>query len=215
MQVEALQMTPVAMSAESHLGESKASEVKSFGQYLGEALGDVNNLQKDSDRINAALASGQLEDVSQAVIASEKATMALQLTLQDRNLAKRRRYTAHIHNLPGNVTVAKKPRGRGHIRSFPDIDGRLLCSCDQIPLLAVTPDGRESKRTVIRRVCDGAVQRRRLAGIFAHADKGDGSKRTDQRIEAHGISPRAWQDIYRRSSYRESQPARQAYPQNR
>ena len=54
MQVEALQMTPVAMSAESHLGESKASEVKSFGQYLGEALGDVNNLQKDSDRINAA-----------------------------------------------------------------------------------------------------------------------------------------------------------------
>ena len=87
MQIEALQMTPVAMSAESHLGESKASEVKSFGQYLGEALGDVNNLQKDSDRINAALASGQLEDVSQAVIASEKATMALQLTLQVRNRA--------------------------------------------------------------------------------------------------------------------------------
>ncbi len=87
MQIEALQMTPVAMSAESHLGESQVKDTKSFGQYLGEALGNVNDLQKNSDRMNAALASGQLDDISQAVIASEKATIALQLTLQVRNRA--------------------------------------------------------------------------------------------------------------------------------
>ena len=85
MQVEALRMTPVAMSAESHLGENNQQEVKSFGEYLGDALKTTNNLQKNADRMNAALAAGQVEDVSQVVIASEKADIAMQLTLQVRN----------------------------------------------------------------------------------------------------------------------------------
>lgn len=87
MQVEALQMAPVAMSAESHLGETKAKADTSFGEYLTDALKNVNDLQKESDTMNARLAAGQVEDVSQVVIASEKADIALQLTLQIRNRA--------------------------------------------------------------------------------------------------------------------------------
>lgn len=88
MEIEALQMTPVKMSAQSHLGETDAPPaVKSFGEYLLDALGDVNKLQLDSDKWKAALAAGQVEDISQVVIASQKAELALQLTLQLRNRA--------------------------------------------------------------------------------------------------------------------------------
>ena len=89
MQIEALQLTPVQMSAESHLNENAAADesTKSFGAYLTDALKNTNALQIRADKMNAALAAGQIEDVSQVVIASEKADIALQLTLQLRNKA--------------------------------------------------------------------------------------------------------------------------------
>ena len=91
MQMEALQMTPVRpvhMSAESHLGETKPKdEVKGVSDYLTDALKETNQLQIDSDKWNAALAAGKVDDVSQVVIASQKADIALQLTLQIRNRA--------------------------------------------------------------------------------------------------------------------------------
>ena len=70
MQIEALQMTPVNMQAESHLGET-----------------NVNDLQHESDRMSAALAAGQVDDISQVIVAAEKADIALQLTLAVRNKA--------------------------------------------------------------------------------------------------------------------------------
>ncbi|MBP3781216.1 MAG: flagellar hook-basal body complex protein FliE [Selenomonas sp.] len=88
MEIAALQMTPVKMHAESHLGETQEpKEVKSFGAYLKDALKKTNALQLESDRQNALLAAGRVEDVSQVVIASQKAEIALQLTLQLRNRA--------------------------------------------------------------------------------------------------------------------------------
>ena len=86
MQIEALQMTPVHMSAESHIGENTLQPVtKTFGEFLQESLADVNKLQNESEELGAKLAAGELEDISQAVVASEKADVALQLTLQVRN----------------------------------------------------------------------------------------------------------------------------------
>jgi len=83
-----LEMTPVKMSAHSHIGETKADEpVKSFGQYVVDALKKTNELKLESERLNAALAAGRIEDVSQVVVASQKAEIALQLTLQLRNRA--------------------------------------------------------------------------------------------------------------------------------
>lgn len=88
MVMEPLQMTPVKMSATSHLGETiPEPEVKTFGQYMIDALKQTNDLQKKSDAMNAALAAGEVEDISQVVIAGQKAEIALQLTMQVRNRA--------------------------------------------------------------------------------------------------------------------------------
>jgi len=88
MEITPLEMTPVHMSARSHLGETKVDKpVKSFGEYLVDSLKKVNELELESEKLNAALAAGRIEDVSQVVVASQKAEIALQLTLQLRNRA--------------------------------------------------------------------------------------------------------------------------------
>jgi len=58
---------------------------KSFSQFLAESLEEVNKLQIDSQKASQNLAAGKVNDVSEVVIAAEKATIALQLTMQVRN----------------------------------------------------------------------------------------------------------------------------------
>lgn len=58
---------------------------KSFGKFLTEALEQVNDLQQKSEQASSDLATGKIEDISQVVIAAEKAAVALQLTIQVRN----------------------------------------------------------------------------------------------------------------------------------
>ena len=88
MEMMPLQMTPVKMSAESHLGETiPEPEVRSFSQYLVDALKETNSLQNKADAMNAALAAGEVDDISQVVITGQKAEIALQLTMQVRNRA--------------------------------------------------------------------------------------------------------------------------------
>lgn len=90
MEITPLEMMPVRMSAHSHLGESKKIDeepVQSFGEYLVDALKKTNELQLESDKMNAALAAGRIEDVSQVVVAAQKAEISLQLALQLRNRA--------------------------------------------------------------------------------------------------------------------------------
>ena len=88
MEVQALQMTPVAMRATSHLGETiDKAEKKSFGTYLKDALSEVNHLQLASEEQTKLLAAGEVQDVSQVIVAGQKADIALQLTLQMRNRA--------------------------------------------------------------------------------------------------------------------------------
>ena len=88
MQVEALKLTPVSMSATSHLHENQVqTENKNFGEYLTDALKETNNVQNRAKDMNIALAAGQVDDISQVVLATEKANIALQLTMQVRNKA--------------------------------------------------------------------------------------------------------------------------------
>ena len=88
MDITPLEMTPVKMSAHSHIGENKIDEpVKSFGEYVVDALKKTNELELEAERMNEALATGRIEDISQVVVASQKAEIALQLTLQLRNRA--------------------------------------------------------------------------------------------------------------------------------
>jgi flagellar hook-basal body complex protein FliE len=86
--MEPLQMTPVKMSATSHLGETiPEPEVKTFSQYMIDALKKTNDLQHKSEAMDAALAAGEVDDISQVVIAAQKAELSLQLTMQVRNKA--------------------------------------------------------------------------------------------------------------------------------
>lgn len=88
MEITPLEMTPVHMSAKSHVNEAKVDEpVKSFGEFLVDSLKKANELELESEKLNAALAAGRIEDISQVVVASQKAEIALQLTLQLRNRA--------------------------------------------------------------------------------------------------------------------------------
>lgn len=89
MEIQPLEMTPVRMSAQSHLNDPEPTEeqVKTFGELLVDALKKTNELQLESDEMNMALAAGRVEDISQVIVASQKAEIALNLTLQLRNRA--------------------------------------------------------------------------------------------------------------------------------
>jgi flagellar hook-basal body complex protein FliE len=60
---------------------------KSFGQYLKDALMEVNRLEKQADNLTKKLAAGEDVDIHDVMIATEKANIALQLTIQVRNKA--------------------------------------------------------------------------------------------------------------------------------
>lgn len=62
-----------------------AGAVKEFGQFLHEALAKVETAQQDAATAAQKLATGEIKDVAEVTIASEKATLALQLTVQVRN----------------------------------------------------------------------------------------------------------------------------------
>lgn len=86
MEITPLEMTPVHMSAHSHLGETVDEQpVKSFWKFMVDALKKTNELELESEQLNAAMAAGRIEDLSQVVVAAQKAEIALQLTLQLRN----------------------------------------------------------------------------------------------------------------------------------
>ena len=59
----------------------------SFGQMLQSALGQVSSLQDHAGQMTTAFAQGKTGDIHSVMIASEQATMALQLTTQIRNKA--------------------------------------------------------------------------------------------------------------------------------
>lgn len=59
----------------------------SFAALLAQALDRVNQLQLDADRQAEMLAGGEGIDLHQAMIAAQKAELALQFTVQIRNRA--------------------------------------------------------------------------------------------------------------------------------
>jgi flagellar hook-basal body complex protein FliE len=59
--------------------------VKPFSEFLGDALQIVNSLDSKSRQASIDLAAGKIEDISQVMIAAEKANIATQITLQVRN----------------------------------------------------------------------------------------------------------------------------------
>lgn len=61
------------------------AERANFGNLLRQALGEVNQLQFAADQASMQLALGQVDDLHHVTIATEKAHLALQLTVAIRN----------------------------------------------------------------------------------------------------------------------------------
>jgi flagellar hook-basal body complex protein FliE len=58
---------------------------KSFADTLEEAVGEVNELQKNADTLMQQLATGENKNIPEVLVAAEKADVALKLMVQVRN----------------------------------------------------------------------------------------------------------------------------------
>ncbi|GBG56305.1 flagellar hook-basal body complex protein FliE [Sporomusaceae bacterium FL31] len=85
MRIEPLKLLPVNTDNKVDVKENTNLENNNFSQFLSEAIGSVNNLQLQAEKASLDLAAGKVEDVSQVIVATEKASVALQLTMQVRN----------------------------------------------------------------------------------------------------------------------------------
>jgi flagellar hook-basal body complex protein FliE len=65
--------------------KDNSSKGVSFGEFLNSAIEQVSGLQQESDKLNEALAMGLTDNLHQVMIASEKASLAMQFTMQVRN----------------------------------------------------------------------------------------------------------------------------------
>ena len=69
----------------SSIGSTSKADGKSFADTLKEAVSSVNELQKASDTFAQNVATGKTDDVAGAMIAAEKADIALRVMVQVRN----------------------------------------------------------------------------------------------------------------------------------
>ncbi|MDP7422389.1 MAG: flagellar hook-basal body complex protein FliE [bacterium] len=59
--------------------------ISRFGDLLDGAIGNLSKLEVEADRLTEKLATGEIEDVHQVMIAAEKAKLAFQFALEVRN----------------------------------------------------------------------------------------------------------------------------------
>ena len=85
MPVESIKAAKLPLMQSGGLSQTAGKSDKSFGQFLSDAVDNVNTLQKQAAQASTDLATGRIEDISQVVIAAEKAAVSLQLTIQIRN----------------------------------------------------------------------------------------------------------------------------------
>lgn len=62
-----------------------ANQTDGFGDLLKQALEKVNSAQKESDKLTTGLITGEVKDVHEVMIASQKASLSMQMTMQVRN----------------------------------------------------------------------------------------------------------------------------------
>jgi flagellar hook-basal body complex protein FliE len=67
------------------VSETKSAEGGGFGESIKKALSSVNEQQNQADVLANGIAAGDAVEVHQAMIAMQKASLALQFTIQVRN----------------------------------------------------------------------------------------------------------------------------------
>lgn len=63
------------------------SKSTSFGNFLTDALGKLNNLEQTNQKDSVALATGQTDNLHQIMIDTQKTELSLQFAVQIRNKA--------------------------------------------------------------------------------------------------------------------------------
>ena len=71
--------------AQVGVSEISGDPSATFTQAIKKAVGEVNDLSNEADKLAVNLASGDVEDVHKAMIAMQKAKLALDFTIQVRN----------------------------------------------------------------------------------------------------------------------------------
>lgn len=72
------------LSPTKNIANTKGTQT-SFENLFKDALGKVNELQVQADEYDKLFATGQVDNIHQVMIASEKAEIAMQFTLSIRN----------------------------------------------------------------------------------------------------------------------------------
>jgi flagellar hook-basal body complex protein FliE len=82
-------LTPLTTASVSEYkpkeGVGAAELSDQFGKFLNDAMDKLNESQTTVEKLNEHFVKGELSDVHQLMIASEKAFLGLQLTVQVRN----------------------------------------------------------------------------------------------------------------------------------
>lgn len=87
-----MQINPIAVNMANPLASIasantpvKATSGSDFGNFLMDAIQQVDGLQKEGEVASIGLATGQIQDVHTAMIAMQKASLSLSLTTQIRD----------------------------------------------------------------------------------------------------------------------------------
>ncbi|HIE26838.1 TPA: flagellar hook-basal body complex protein FliE [Candidatus Poribacteria bacterium] len=86
-----MKTTPVSLIQSQNITKSPGKKIdsetssESFSKILAKSIEEVNKLQKQADKAIEKLATGEAEEISQAMIAMEKANLSFQLMTQVRN----------------------------------------------------------------------------------------------------------------------------------
>ena len=79
--------TAELLKQKDNLSEKSSSSGANFADSLKSAIDDVNEMQQDSEKAIADLATGQVKDLHQAALAIGKAETSMKLMLEIRNKA--------------------------------------------------------------------------------------------------------------------------------
>ncbi len=90
MTISSLQTSPILKSVANEASEKKitpAEAQKSFGELLKNAINEVNRTQNTADGLKTDLALGKNVQLHDVMIASQKASITLNLAMEVRNKA--------------------------------------------------------------------------------------------------------------------------------
>ncbi len=77
-------LSPSSQGA-SPSGSESAGTIKNFGQFMKEAVTEVNNSQLHANDLTARYSAGEPMDIHTVMIASQEASVALNLAVEVRN----------------------------------------------------------------------------------------------------------------------------------